>query len=257
MVAKGKAEPNIEETWSLCQCWDDLVPLSGSAQVHVAIVATHIPLLGTPCVLRPLLLLGIELTFGDKVFYTRSTGFEFRERWLAILTKDMGSWSIIKMVCGLSIIMDSPSRFNPAISGSPSQRPDNEGDGSPFQGVECSLKAVHSACALQGLPVRERESPARGVGEAALLTVTTLNTGLKTLGDSGVEVLCRFLQVMTSGDNIEVNKFADLEAEGMRASKGCKKMDMVCNVITHTVVHSTFGLFSPAKPQNQLQAPQL
>ena len=39
---KGKIEPDGEETWSLLQCWTDLVPLLGvAAQVHAAIVTMH------------------------------------------------------------------------------------------------------------------------------------------------------------------------------------------------------------------------
>ena len=36
---KGKAEPDGEETWSLLQCWTDLVPLlRGDAHTHVAML---------------------------------------------------------------------------------------------------------------------------------------------------------------------------------------------------------------------------
>ena len=49
LLVKAKAKPNSKETWSLLQSWTDLVSLlNGDAQVHAAIVAMHIPLLGTP-----------------------------------------------------------------------------------------------------------------------------------------------------------------------------------------------------------------
>ena len=55
-------------------------------------------------------------------------GFEVSRKWLAILTKDIWSWCIIKMVCGPPIIdapwtpspLVSPISIHPAISGSPS-----------------------------------------------------------------------------------------------------------------------------------------
>ena len=75
---KGKVEPDSEETWSLLQFWIDLLPLlGGDAQVHAAIVAMHIPLLGAHGVLRPLLLLVMELTIGDKVSTSGRLGFKF------------------------------------------------------------------------------------------------------------------------------------------------------------------------------------
>ena len=64
------------------QCWTGLFPLlGGDARVHVAIVAMHIPLLGTPLYPKTsfatcYLLLVMELTIWGKMFYTRSTGLQ-------------------------------------------------------------------------------------------------------------------------------------------------------------------------------------
>ena len=68
-----------------------------------------------PRVLRPLLLFVMELSIGDRVFYTKSTGFGYPRRWLAFCTMGMWSWSMIKVVCGLSII-DAPWTPSPLAS---------------------------------------------------------------------------------------------------------------------------------------------
>ena len=92
-------------------------------------------------ILGALLLLVMELTIGDKVFYTRSTGLRVPAKVLAILMKDMWSWSSIKMVFRCQSLMPHglsfgiPSLYlSPPSPEVPSNFPSDWGHRSPLWG---------------------------------------------------------------------------------------------------------------------------
>ena len=63
----------------------------------------------------------MKLSIGDRVFYTKSTGLWIPAKVLAFCTMGMWSWSMIKVVCGSSII-DAPCP-SPLVSLDPHCRP--------------------------------------------------------------------------------------------------------------------------------------